>query len=60
MNELFRIIGIIIFSIIMYAVPILLTLSFTRNWGVEVQVPLFFLSLGQLICIIDKYIRKED
>lgn len=60
MNELFRIIGIVIFSIVMYAVPILFTLSFARNWGVEVQVPLLFLSLGQLICIIDKYIRKED
>ena len=60
MNDLFRIIGIIIFSIAMYAVPILFTLSLAYNWGEEVQIPLFFLSLGQLICIIDKYIRKED
>lgn len=60
MSDLFRIIGATIFSIVMYAIPILCTLSFVYNWGEEVQIPLFFLSLGQLICIIDRYIRKED
>ena len=60
MNELFRLIGIIIFSITMYAVPILAALSFTHNWYIGVKAPLFFLSFGQLLYIIVKYISKED
>lgn len=60
MNELFRIIGIIIFSITMYAIPILATLSFSCNWCIEVKAPLFLLSMGQLLYIIVKYISKED
>ena len=39
MSDLFRIIGAVIFSIIMYAVPILATCSLTFHWGDEVQVP---------------------
>ncbi len=60
MNELFRVIGIIIFSITMYAIPILATLSFSYNWGTEFKASLFFLSMGQLLYIIVKYISKED
>ena len=60
MNELFRVIGIIIFSITMYAIPILATLSFPYNWGTEFKASLFFLSMGQLLYIIVKYISKED
>lgn len=60
MNDLFRIIGAIIFSIIMYAVPILFALSLAYNWCEEVQIPIFFLSSGQLIYIIGKNIERED
>lgn len=60
MSVLFKIIGAIIFSIIMYAIPILFTLSLARNWGAEVQAPLFFLCIMQLIYIIEKNIERED
>lgn len=60
MSDLFRIIGAVIFSIVMYAVPILATCGFAFHWGAEVKVPLFFLSILQLIYIINKNIERED
>lgn len=60
MNELFRIIGAVIFSIIMYAIPILTTCSFAFHWGAEVQTPLVFLCILQFLYITDKNIERED
>ena len=60
MNNLFKIIGAVVFSIIMYAIPILETCSFAFHWGAEVQAPLTFLCVIQLMCIIDKNIERED
>lgn len=60
MNDLFRIIGAVIFSIIMYAIPILATCSFAFHWGAAVQAPLFFFCIFQLIYITDKNIERED
>lgn len=60
MNEFFRIIGAIIFSIVMYAIPILTTCSFAFHWGAEVQAPLTLLCVLQLMYITGKNIEKED
>ena len=60
MNELFRIIGAIIFSIVMYAIPILDTCGFIFHWDAGVQAPLTFLCIMQLIYITYKNIEKED
>lgn len=60
MTDLFRIIGAVIFSIIMYAIPILTTCSCVFHWGSEVQLSLIVLCILQLICIIDKNIKRED
>ena len=60
MNDLFRIIGAIIFSIIMYAIPILDTCGFVFHWSAEVQAPLTCSCILQLIYIIYKNIERED
>ena len=60
MSDLFRIIGAVIFSIVMYVIPILTTCSFAFHWGVEIQTPLIFLCIFQLIYITKKNIEKED
>jgi hypothetical protein len=60
MNDLFRIIGAVIFSIIMYAIPILETCGFAFHWSAEVQAPLTFLCVLQLIYITYKNIERED
>jgi len=60
MNNLFRIIGAVIFSIIMYTIPILETCSFIFHWDAGVQALLTSLCIIQLMCIIDKNIERED
>lgn len=49
MNKLLRTIGAIIFSIIMYAIPILLTYACIYDW--EISVPLGVLGAWQIFFI---------
>lgn len=60
MSDLFRIIGAVIFSIVMYIIPILATCSLAFHWGVEIQAPLIILCILQLIYITNKNIERED
>lgn len=49
MNKLLRTIGAIIFSIIMYAIPILLTCACIYDW--EISLPLGVLGALQIVFI---------
>lgn len=60
MSDLFKIIGAVIFSTIMYAVPILATCSFIFHWDTVIEVPLVFLCIMQLVYIIERNIERED
>lgn len=60
MSDLFRIIGAVIFSIVMYAIPILATCSFTFHWSDEAQFLLTILCIMQFIYITLKNIKRED
>ena len=49
MNKFLRTIGAIVFSIAMYAIPILLTCSFIYQWGIAVL--LIWFAAMQMVCI---------
>ena len=52
MNKLIQWIGSAVFAAVMYAVPILMTLSFALNWGGEWKFIHFLFALGQFIVLV--------
>ena len=55
-------IGILLFSLFMYAIPIVLTLSFALNWDGYVQFVLVLIAIIQLalICAAIQFIMEND
>ena len=51
MKNFFTAIGILLFSLFMYAIPIVLALSFALNWNQHIQFVLVFIAIVQLILI---------
>lgn len=62
MKDLITVIGILLFSLFMYAIPIVLTLSFVLNWGHSVQFVLVLIAIIQLafICTAIQFIMEND
>lgn len=48
MDKLIKLIGIVVFTALMYTIPIMLTLSFVLNWSSGIQLGLIVLSLLQV------------
>jgi hypothetical protein len=53
MNSLIRIIGSIVLSLILYAIPILLVCSFFLKWGFYINFVLIAASLTEIYFLID-------
>ena len=60
MNTLLGIIGGIVFSIVMYSVPILTTCSIALNWDGTISFGLIALSLIQLYVLTVLVINKAE
>ena len=62
MKEFITAIGILLFSSFMYAIPIVLTLSFALNWDGSVQFVLLLIAIIQLalICTAIQFIMEND
>ena len=62
MKEFITAIGILLFSLFMYAIPIVLTLSFALNWDGYVQFVLVLIAIIQLalICAAIQFIMEND
>ena len=62
MKEFITVIGILLFSLLMYAIPIVLTLSFALNWDGSVQFVLLLIAIIQLalICVAVQFIMEND
>lgn len=48
MDKLIKLIGILVFTALMYTIPIAVTLSFILNWSSGIQLALVVLSLLQI------------
>lgn len=61
MDKLIKIIGILVFSALMYVLPIIVTLSFVLNWPGTIQFSLVILSLMQFSSLFAWiYIEMEE
>lgn len=61
MDKLIKIIGILVFSVLMYALPIIVALSFVLNWSDGIQFGLVILSLMQFSSLFAWiYMEMED
>ena len=62
MKEFITAIGILLFSLFMYAIPIVLTLSFALNWDGYVQFVLVLIAIIQLalICAAIQFIMEQE
>lgn len=62
MKIFFTAIGLFLFSLFMYAIPIVLTLSFALNWDPFVQFVLVIIAIIQLglMCAAIQFIMEND
>lgn len=62
MKNIITVIGIFLFSLFMYAIPIVLTLSFALNWDQPIQFVLVLIAIAQLIfiCAAIQFIMEND
>ena len=62
MSDIITAISIFLFSLFMYAIPIVLTLSFVLNWCHSVQFVLVLIAIIQLafICTAIQFIMEND
>ena len=62
MKDFITCIGIFLFSLFMYAIPIVLTLSFALNWGYSVQFVLVLIAIIQfaILCAVVQFIMEND
>lgn len=60
MKEIIRILGSIVFTAVMYCVPILLTCSFCFGWDSFVKLLLCFCACGQFAAIFVLVLTKAE
>ena len=60
MNKIIKIVGSIVVSVIMYAIPILTACSFAYAWDGFVRLILTLASLTQLVCLAFEVFFKGD
>ena len=62
MDKIVRVIGAIVYSLFMYSVPIILTLSFVYDWNASFQFTYGVVAIGQfVVLVLDVLMKaKED
>ena len=61
MDKLIKLIGILVFTALMYIIPIAVTLSFVLNWSSGIQLALVVLSLLQFSSLfVWIYMEMDD
>lgn len=60
MGKIVRVIGAIVYSLFMYSVPIILTLSFTYDWNASFQFTYGVVAIGQFIVLVLAVLAKAE
>lgn len=61
MDKIVRVIGAIVYSLFMYSVPIILTLSFAYDWSESLQFTCGVAAIGQFgVLVLDVLTKAEE
>lgn len=60
MGKIVRVIGAIVYSLFMYSVPIILTLSFAYDWNASFQFTYGVVAIGQFVVLVLDVLMKAE
>ena len=62
MRKIVRVLGAIVFSLLMYSVPIILTLSFAYDWDAPFRFICCVAAMGQFAALVSAvlFVAEED